>query len=240
MTAKRLMSEEEEWKAENKTILMQKIFNWTKTFVGKIIAVIATIVVVMTFVDYLLKWQIYPYFLDIFAKLLGLLYQFAFESFVLLCLSFLFFLFWKLKRRVENSKSDELEKQIANQRITVDAQIKKLSESTANQIKSVENRFNDKFFDIQHTIVEFEIEHHRSKGQVGEVSKMIEKLEMDLKRRWGAENTLLEIREYIKKSGMPNYFLDDLHKTLEKLPNSMKGIGEEILKLAQERLYNPR
>ena len=219
---------------------MQKILHWAKTLLGKIMTIIAVVVLVMTFIDFLLKWRIYPYLINTSTGLLKLLYQFAFESFVLLCLVFLFFSFRKLQKRLENSKPDALEKQITTLRTATEAQIKKLSESTANQIKSIENRFNDKFFGIQYTIVEFEIEHHRSRGQVGEVSKMIEKLGMDLKREWGAENTLLEIREYIKKSGMPNYFFDDLYKTLERLPSSMKGIGEEILKLAQEGLYDPR
>lgn len=218
---------------------MNKILNWAKTFLGKIITVIATVVIIMTFVDFLLKWQIYPYILNIVAKLLELLYLFAFESFVLLGLVFLFFSFWKLQKRVANSKPDALEKQIANLKVAVETQIKKLSDSTTTQIKSTENRFNQQFSDIKYTIVEFEIEHHRNKEQVGEILKMIEKLEMDLKRGWGAENTLLEIREYIKKSGMPNYFFGNLCKTLKKLPSNMKSIGEEILKLAQEKLYNP-
>lgn len=217
---------------------MSKIYNWTKTFIGRVLAIVASIVVVMTFVDYLLKWQIYPYLLHNVTRLLGILYQFAFESFLLLCLVLLFFFFLKLQRRVGNLKPAALEKQITETKTALETQVKKLSDSTSTQIKSIESRFDGKIFDIKHTIVEFEIEYHRNKGQVGEVSKMVEKLGMDLKRGWGAEDTLLEIKEYIKKRGMPNYFLDDLHKILEKLPSSMKGIGDEILKLAQERLYN--
>ena len=39
---------------------------------------------------------------------------------------------------------------------------------------------------------------------------------------------------------MPNYFLEDLHKALKGVPDSLKIVADEILKLAQEKLYNPK
>jgi predicted nucleic acid-binding Zn-ribbon protein len=141
---------------------------------------------------------------------------------------------------VKNSKNDVLEKQISELKTTVDSQIKKVVDSMVSQIKALESKFNDKIFDLEYTLVEFEIEGHRNKNQVGEVSKMIQKLSLDMKRGWGEEDTLLEIREYIKKSGMPNYFFSELNAKIKSIPTSLKSLGDEILKLAQEKLYNPR
>jgi len=219
---------------------MKNIFGYTKTFIGKVVAFLAAIVVIMTFVDFLLKWQIYTFLLSVTNKLFEILSQFAFEAFILLWLVLLSYLFWRLHKQVKDSKPNELHEEITNLKSTLEAQIKKLSETTNSQIKTIDNRINNKVFDIEYTLVKFEIERYRSKNQVGEVAQMIKKLDMDSKRGWGFEDTLLEIKEYIKKSGMPSYFLDDLHKSLEKLPDSVKGFGDETLKLAQERLYNPK
>lgn len=220
--------------------MFSKMYNGTKTLVGKILAVLATSVVVMTFIDYLLKWQIYPYIFNAVFVLFKVLYNFAFESFTLISLATLTVFVWKLHKKFIASKPHALEKQILDIKSSLEAQIKKLSDSNTAQAKSVETRLGDKLFEIERTLVDFEIENHRAKNQVGEISMMIKKLNMDLKRRWGAENDLLEIREYIKKSGMPNYFLEDLHNALKGVPDSLKIIADEILKLAQEKLYNPR
>jgi len=42
-----------------------KIYNWSKSLWGKITAFIVTAVALMTFIDFLLKWKIYSYFLNI-------------------------------------------------------------------------------------------------------------------------------------------------------------------------------
>jgi Ca2+/Na+ antiporter len=194
----------------------------------------------MTLIDYVLKWKIYFFLFSWTVPTIIFIYKHAFQAIIALCVVVLFFLYWKLYRRVKNSKNDSLEKQITELKTSVGAQLKKVSESTSAQIKAIETRLNDKIFDIEYTLVEFEIESHRSKNQVGEISMMIIKLGMDLKRGWGAEDSLLEIREYIKKQGMPNYYLSELTTKIKVVPESFKPLGEEILKLAQERLYNPR
>lgn len=219
--------------------MYSKIYNWTKTLLGKTLAILAGVVIVMTFVDFLLKWQIYPYIFSTIYMLFRVLYKFAFESLVLICIALLALFLWRLHKKFVSSKPNALEKQILDTKTSLENQVKKISDSVTDQIKSVDTRLSDKMFEIERTLVDFEIENHRDKNQVGEVSMMIKKLNMDIKRKWGAENTLLEIKEYIKKSGMPNYYLEDLHNALKGIPDSLKIVGDEILKLAQERLYNP-
>lgn len=220
--------------------MFSKIYNGTKTFLGKVPAVLAAIVVVMTFVDFFLKWQIYPYIFNGIFVLLKIIYAFAFETFVLTWLIILSIIVWRLHKKFSASKLNALEKQIADIKTALETQIKKSSDFVTTQVKSVETRLNEKMFEMERTLVDFEIESHRAKDQVGEVAMMIKKLNMDIKRKWGAEDTLLEIKEYIKKSGMPNYFLNDLHNALKGVPESLKIVADEILKLAQEKLYNPR
>ncbi len=220
--------------------MLSKIYNGTKTFLGKAMAVLAAIVVVMTFVDFLLKWQIYPYIFNGIIILLKIIYLFAFETLVLTWLTILSIIVWRLYKKFAASKSNALEKQILDIKTALEAQIKKSSDFVSTQVKSVETRLSEKTFEIERTLVDFEIENHRAKNQVGEVAMMIKKLNMDTKRKWGADNTLLEIKEYIKKSGMPNYFLEDLHDALRGVPDSLKIVSDEILRLAQEKLYNPR
>jgi hypothetical protein len=220
--------------------MFSKIYNGTKTFLVKALAVLAAIVVVMTFVDFLLKWQIYPYIFNGIFVLLKIIYALAFEVFVLTWLIILSIIIWRLHKKFSASKPNALEKQILDIKAALEVQIKKSSDSVTTQVKSVETRLNEKVFEMERTLVDFEIENHRAKNQVGEVSMMIKKLNMDIRRKWGAEDTLLEIKEYIKKSGMPNYFLEDLHNALKGVPDSFKIVADEILKLAQEKLYNPR
>ncbi|HCI05392.1 TPA: hypothetical protein DEX28_01465 [Patescibacteria group bacterium] len=220
--------------------MYSKIYNWIKTFLGKILAILAGLIVFMTFIDFLLKWQIYPYLFSIVSMLFRVLYEFAFESFVLVCLALLVLSSWRLHRKFVSSKPNVLEKQIVDIKTSLETQIKKSSDSSAAQVKSVDDKLSDKIFEIERTLVDFEIENHRSKNQVGEISKMIKKLNMDIKRKWGVEDTLLEIKEYIKKKDMPNYYFEDLHNALKNVPGSLKMIADEILKLAQEKLYNPR
>ena len=165
---------------------MKNIFNYTRTFLGKTIAFLAMVVVLMTFFDYLFKWQIYSFLLSTTNKLFEIFSLFIFESIALVWLIVLSYLFLRLQKQVKESKPNELHEQITILKTEVKDLIKKFSESSASQIKS------------------------------------------------------LEINEYISRSRMPSYFLDDLHKSLKKLPDSLKGFGDEVLKLAQEKLYNPR
>lgn len=220
--------------------MLYRLFQSSSQIIKKILGILGGIVLLMTLIDYVLKWKIYFFLFSWTVPTIIFIYKHAFQAIIALCVVVLFFLYWKLYRRVKNSKNDSLEKQITELKTSVGAQLKKVSESTSAQIKAIETRLNDKIFDIEYTLVEFEIESHRSKNQVGEISMMIIKLGMDLKRGWGAEDSLLEIREYIKKQGMPNYYLSELTTKIKVVPESFKPLGEEILKLAQERLYNPR
>jgi len=221
-------------------IMYSKIFNWTKTFLGKALAILTAAVAVMTFIDFLLKWQIYSYLFSVITAFFGVLHELAFEVFVSGSLVALTLFLWKLQRQFIASKPNALEKQILDTRTQLESQIKKNSDATGVQIKAIETRLNNKLFELERTLVDFEIENHRNKNQVGEVSMMIKKLGMDNKSGYGAEDTLLEIKEYIKKSGMPNYFLEDLNKALKGIPEGLGIVRDEILKIAQERLYNPR
>ncbi len=219
---------------------MQKIYFWTKTLIGKIITIITSLVALMTLIDYLLKWQIYSYLFDKLSRLFILVCKYPFELFILICLIIITVIIFRIRKEVKNSKLGILEKELVDAKNSFQNQIKKSSDSIAIQIKSIQTKFENEIFDIKRTIIDFEIEKFRDKGQVGEISRMIEKLEMDIKAGFGAEETLPEIREYVKKSGMPNYYLDDLHKVLKNLPESLKRLGEETLKLAEEKLYSPR
>jgi hypothetical protein len=219
--------------------MYSKIFNWTKTFVGRIITVLAGIVVVMTFMDFLLKWQIYSYLFDITTSFLALFYKFPFEFFFLSCLVLLSFFIWRLNKQLINSRPGALEKKIIDTKNSLEVQMKKNLDLNTSQIKKVEDNTKEQLLDIRRIIVDFEIENHRNKNQVGEVSKLIEKLGMDIERGWGTEDTLLEIKEYIKQKGLPTYFLNDLDRTLKDVPGNLNKLRDEILNLAQEKLYNP-
>jgi hypothetical protein len=219
--------------------MYSKTYNWTKAFISKALPKLVGLVVFMTFIDFLLKWQIYSYIFATVSTLSSLLYRFAFETFVLICLLLLALSLWIFYKKFVNSKPNALEKQVLDIKTSLEAQLKKISDSSVTKIKDVETIFNNKIFEIERALVEFEIEKHRSKGQVGEVSMMIKKLRMDIKRKWGAEDTLLEIKGYIKKNGMPNYYINDLHEAIKVVPDSVKIVGDEIIKLAQENLYNP-
>ncbi|MCH7883171.1 hypothetical protein IIA95_02025 [Patescibacteria group bacterium] len=97
----------------------------------------------------------------------------------------------------------------------------------------------EKTFNLRRSLVNFEIEGHLKKGQVGAMRKMIEKLEMDIKKGWGEESTILKIKDYIAEKGMPSYYFDNLSKVVKKMPEKFKSINTEVLALAQKNLYDP-
>ena len=125
---------------------------------------------------------------------------------------------WKLHKKFISSKPNALEKELGDTKNIIETQIKKVSDFNTTQIKNMEARLDDRLFKVERTIVDFQIESYRNKGQVGEIAAMIEGLKMDIKRGWGAEDTLLEIKECINKNGMPNYFFNDLHLALKGVP----------------------
>jgi len=90
---------------------------------------------------------------------------------------------------------------------------------------------------LKRMIVESEIENFRSGHQVGELSSLIKKLHMDLEKGWRVEDTLMEIREYIKKSGMPHFYIEDLNKALKLVGEDFSVLKKEIATLSQEKLY---
>lgn len=91
---------------------------------------------------------------------------------------------------------------------------------------------------LKYVIVELEIERFRSNGQIGEISKLIEKLQMDVERedKHSIRDTLMEIREYIKKGSMPHYYVEDLNKVLKLVEEDFSILANEIKVLSQEKL----
>ncbi len=90
---------------------------------------------------------------------------------------------------------------------------------------------------LKRMIVESEIENFRSGHQVGELSGLIEKLHMDLKSDIYVKDDLMEIREYIKKSGMPHFYIDKLNKVLDIVSEDYSMLKKDISTLSQEKLY---
>lgn len=219
---------------------MEKIFNYTKTLYGKIFSITAALVVFMTFGDFLFKWNIYSFLYSYTDFLWNKMTPYIFEIFIISLIFLILYYLKKLNNRINSSKPNELSNKVDDLKIEFEQQVKKVLEANVAQTKGLEKKMSDKIFDIEYSLVEFEIERYRSNNQVGEVSQMIKKLNMDLQRGWGADETLLEIKAYIERSGMPSYFLDDLHKSIEKLPASIKGVGDTVFNLAQSKVYNPK
>lgn len=90
---------------------------------------------------------------------------------------------------------------------------------------------------LKRMIVEMEIENFRSGQRVGELSSLIKKLHIDLEKGQRVEDTLMEIREYIKKSGMPHFYIEDLNKVLKLVSDDFSVLKKEIATLSQEKLY---
>ena len=92
---------------------------------------------------------------------------------------------------------------------------------------------------LKRMIVELEIENFRNGRRVGELSSLIKKLHMDLETGWRVGDTLMEIRGYIKKSGMPHFYVEDLNKALKLVSEDFSVLKKEIATLSQEKLYKP-
>lgn len=217
--------------------MINNIFAWSKAFFINVLWVISAIVTVLTAIDYFLKWKIYPYIFVVFKLTLNFVLENWFKLSTILYLGVLTFFLLKQRRMFKESKPNILETQINENKVDLETKIKKVESDLTQVIKSSEKRAIDKISTIEYTVIEYEIERHREKGQIGEISMMIKKLNMDKKRGWGVEDTLFEIREYIKNNGMPNYYFADINKALETIPDELKSLKEEILKLAQEKLY---
>ncbi len=112
--------------------------------------------------------------------------------------------------------------------------IKKIREDL---IRTMEAVSGGNISSLKRKIVELEIENFRSGHQVGELAGLIEKLHMDLKTDVHVEDDLMEIREYIKKSGMPHYYIEKLNKVLNLVSEDYSMFKKDILTLSQEKLY---
>ena len=61
---------------------------------------------------------------------------------------------------------------------------------------------------------------------------------MDVERedKHSIRDTLMEIREYIKKGSMPHYYVEDLNKVLKLVEEDFSILANEIKVLSQEKL----
>ncbi len=213
---------------------MNKIKDIFKDLWGKIITILTAVVLFFTFVDFFIKWKMWIFIFSLLLSLFIFIWSHIFETAVLLWLVILtvYFLINRSKNpkvTKENEKLDLIEKRLSDT-------IKKQTDLDA-KIKSVESKLDNKIFDIERSLVDFEIEEHLKKSQVGALAMMLKKLTMDIKRGWEVDDTLFEIKDYIKNHGMPHFYFTDLNKALGEIPDDFKLLKEEILKLAQEKLY---
>lgn len=112
--------------------------------------------------------------------------------------------------------------------------VKKIREDL---IRTMEAVSSGNISPLKRMIVELEIENFRSGHQVGELSSLIEKLQMDLKSDTYVKDDLMEIREYIKKSGMPHFYIEKLNKVLNLVGEDYSMLKKDISTLSQEKLY---
>lgn len=112
--------------------------------------------------------------------------------------------------------------------------VKKIREDL---IRTMEAVSSGNISPLKRMIVELEIENFRSGHQVGELSSLIEKLHLDLKTDVYVKDDLMEIREYIKKKGMPHFYIEKLNKTLNLVSEDYSMLKKDISTLSQEKLY---
>jgi len=108
------------------------------------------------------------------------------------------------------------------------------------KIHNKDSDIKDDVFKIKKEIVDLQYEYYLNKSQVGAVKMLIEKLDMYIKDGWGVEDILVNIKEYIEERRMPSNYLEDLYEVLKKVPEKYTSIAEEILKLANSKIYTPR
>ena len=114
---------------------------------------------------------------------------------------------------------------------------KKNLENKITIIQSTSSSLKQDISKIKEDLIDLQIEYHLNKNQIGAMRKMLEKLSLSIKKKWGVEDVLLEIKEYIKKHGMPNVYLSDLTESLKEVSEDHKIIKNEILELASEKVY---
>jgi len=160
------------------------------------------------------------------------------------------FLLEKIESISEN-KNTKLKNIILSETISKISIAEKVINTDANKLKTDFDKktssmstkiylLEEKIFNLRRSLVDFEIEHYSKEGQVGAIGKMIEKLEMDIKKGWGEEDTIIEIKDYIVEKGMPSYYFDELSRVIKEMPaEKFKAISKEVLDLAQKKLYKP-
>lgn len=112
-----------------------------------------------------------------------------------------------------------------------------LSKIRGDLIRTMEAVSSGNTSPLKRMIIELEIQEFRNKKAVGELSKLIEKLHIDIGSKFAVRDTLMEIREYIKENGMPYYYIEDLNKALKLVETDFSVLSGEISALSQEKLY---
>jgi len=140
-------------------------------------------------------------------------------------------------------KSKEIILSEVNNRLsTLEASLKSVIQLIANDVSKLEKRISELDFkvkDVTLDIQDFNYKKYLEKGQIGALRALINKLDLhiDLKYNWNQKDILLEIKEYIEKESMPDLYLDDLEKVINKILPEYDELGKEILKLSKEKSY---
>lgn len=200
-------------------------------------ALITGIVTLLTLFDYGQKWKIYPFVYDKSVSLFQLLVGKLFESVIVLALLILATAVYLLYIKVRDSKSESLENRISSLEEKIPTTLKESKSYSDDKVKSSEEKLGERIFKLEWSMIDIEIEDHKSKNQVGAMSGLVQKLKMAKKRGWGVEEVLFEMKEYIKERGMPHFYLEDLCKEVKACSENLDGLKNEVIKLAQEKLY---
>ncbi len=221
-------------------------------------AILATIAALFTILDYLVfQWGVIPALWVYLRIPLEYILQHLFES---LILAWLIFLTWLAgggrtiiseddfisisEPRSQNSCVDHLSKKdletiLETTKKDVQTSEDRIVKNAKDQVSSAIKPLTSKISDMEYSILELEIDRHASKGQIGALDGLIKKLKLDVKKSWGIEDTLIEIKDYISKKSMPGIYFSDLTNAFKELPDEYSYLKSEITRLAQDKLYDP-
>lgn len=217
--------------------MYKKILFWCTPKVKKAMTVIVVITTLLTFFDFVQKWKIYPFIYNKILVLFNFVLNNTFEAFASIILFALTLFLYLLYRRVIDSKPDALELRISSLEQKLPTTLTQAMTHTEEKIKASESTLSDRIFNIEWSMIDGEIEDHKRKNQIGAMSCLIKKLKMARKRGWGIEDVLFEMREYIKEHSMPSVYFEDLCKELKRCSEDLDILKNEIITLAQEKLY---
>jgi hypothetical protein len=227
----------------------------------KIGTLLAGVAGLFAIIDYLVyQWGILPViwnYLWTYIKLpLQYAYTYPFETFVLVWLAFLTWLAGggrtiisegdfigislpkDQQLRIDHVSKSDVDAQAASLRQDMKVSGDRITAGIKEQISTAVKPITTKITSIEYALLELEIANHLSKKQIGALSCLIKKLKLDIKKEWGVEATLMEIKEYITDKGMPDVYFSDLTNVLKLLPDELAHLKSELTKLAQEKLYN--